>query len=68
MFGGLLIAHGLLKKGHPYRVGKIGLVLGALVLAYAVSSYYGFSEYLIALLAISAGVILLAAQFSRGKS
>lgn len=40
MFGSLFAAHGLLKKGHPYRVGKIGLVLGGLVLSYGVSSYY----------------------------
>jgi hypothetical protein len=41
LFGGLLLSHGLLKRGHPYRIGKVGTLLGLLFLAVGTAEFFG---------------------------
>ena len=65
MFGALLLAHGLLKRGYPYRIGRLGTFLGILFLAVGVADYYGGGEYSWATFFILLGIVVIAAAVSR---
>lgn len=65
MFGSLLLAHGLLKRGSPYRIGKLGTFLGILFLAVGVAGYYGGGAYTWATFFILLGIVVIAAAISR---
>lgn len=41
LFGALLLAHGLLKRGRPYTIGKVGTFLGVVFLATGTAELYG---------------------------
>lgn len=65
MFGGLLLAHGLLKRGYPYRVGKVGTFFGVLFLAVGVAGLYGLGSYGWAIFFIMLGLVLIVAAAGR---
>jgi peptidoglycan/LPS O-acetylase OafA/YrhL len=67
MFGVLLLLHGLLKRGHPYRIGKVGTFLGVLFLALAFSSYFARGDYGLAVLFILLGLVVLIAAFPKTR-
>jgi hypothetical protein len=66
MFGALLLAHGLLKSGSPYRIGKIGTFLGILFLAVGISDYYGGGAYTLATFFVLLGIAVVVIAISRG--
>lgn len=59
MFGGLLLAHGLLKRGYPYRIGKLGTFFGVLFLAVGVAGLYGLGVYGWAIFFIMLGLVVI---------
>lgn len=66
MFGALLLAHGLLKRGHPYRIGKVGTFLGVLFLATGIAEFFGEGEgFGWAILVILLGVVVIIAALGR---
>lgn len=67
MFGALLLAHGLLKRGAPYRVGKLGTLMGILFLSFGVAYYYDIVAYTVASFFILLGLVVIAAALSRSK-
>ena len=66
MFGALLLAHGLLKRGHPYQIGKLGTFLGVLFVALGTAGYYGNEDYTLAILFVLLGIVVIAVA-ARGK-
>src|SRR5487761_532408 len=65
MFGALLLAHGLLKRGYPYRIGRLGTFLGILFLAVGAADYYGGGGYSWAIFFILLGIVVIATAVSR---
>ena len=65
MFGSLLLAHGLLKRGHPYRIGRAGTFLGLLFLSFGAADYYGLGGYSWPILFILVGVVIVYAALWR---
>jgi hypothetical protein len=65
MFGALLLAHGLLKGGYPYRIGKLGTFSGVLFLAVGAADYYGGGGYSLAIFFILLGILVIAAVAGR---
>jgi len=59
MFGALLLAHGLLKRGYPYRVGKLGTFFGVLFLAVGAAGLYGLGGYGWAIFFIMLGLVVI---------
>jgi hypothetical protein len=67
MFGGLLLAHGLLKRGIPYRIGWFGTFFGILFLAVGVANYIGGGGYGSAVFFIVLGAVIILAAISRRR-
>lgn len=65
MFGSLFLAHGLLKRGSPYRIGKLGTFLGIVFLAVGTADYYGGGAYTFATFFILLGIVVIAAAISQ---
>ena len=67
MFGALLLAHGLLKRGYPYRVGKLGTFFGVLFLAVGVAGLYGLGVYGWAIFFIMLGLVVIIVAAGRKR-
>ncbi len=65
MFGALLLAHGLLKGGNPYKIGKLGTFAGVLFVAVGAADYYLGGGYSWAIFFILFGIVVIAAAASR---
>jgi hypothetical protein len=65
MFGVLLLAHGLLKRGSPYRIGKIGVFLGIVFLGAGIADYYGSADLGWAILFVLLGLVVILTAVSR---
>lgn len=65
MFGALLVAHGLLKGGYPYKIGKLGTFSGILFLAVGAADYYGGGGYSWAIFFILLGTVVVLGAASR---
>jgi hypothetical protein len=65
MFGALLLAHGLSKRGFPYRIGKLGTFFGILFLAVGIADYYGGGGYGWAIFFILLGIVVITTAIGR---
>jgi peptidoglycan/LPS O-acetylase OafA/YrhL len=65
MFGTLLILYSTLRRGNPYRVGKVSFALGLFILLLGFSYLYGFSGYIWALLLVAAGIAVILGALNR---